>query len=113
MYQSRSRLASTVQLTYIICSKSLQLERGGFCGRECSVPIKSALSFTAVAFREIPSTASSADEVITAAHRDTCCLAATWRVEQRRYTGRRPPRCRNWFLKTVFKITYNSKCQSQ
>ena len=29
-------------------------------------------------------------------------------MEQRRCTGRRPPRCSSWFLKTAFKITHNS-----
>ena len=47
---------------------NLQLERRGFCVQEFSLPIKSAPSFTAVSFREMP---SSADEV-TASHRDIC-----------------------------------------
>ena len=62
---SRSRMASTVQLTYT-CSKACtselerleRLERRGFCVEERSPPIKSALSFTAVAFRDISSTAA-------------------------------------------------------
>ena len=37
---------------------SLQLERREFCVQECSLSIKSALSFTAVALREISSTAA-------------------------------------------------------
>ena len=37
--------------------QSFQLERRGFCVQECSLPINSALSFTAVAFREISSAA--------------------------------------------------------
>ena len=52
-------MASTVQLTYIICSKACSWRDVYFVYRnECSVPIKSALSFTAVAFREISSTAA-------------------------------------------------------
>ena len=37
---------------------NLQLERRGFCVQECSLPIKPALSFTAIVFREISSTAA-------------------------------------------------------
>ena len=47
---------STANIHYL--KPSLQLEKRGFCVQECSVPIKSALSFTAVAFREISSTAA-------------------------------------------------------
>ena len=57
MHQSRSRMASTVKLTYI-CSKACSWRDADFCVQECSVPIKSALSFTVVAFREISSTAA-------------------------------------------------------
>ena len=38
-------------------------------------------------------------------------IAATWYVEQRRCTGRRPPRCSSSFFQTVFKIIY-SNCSS-
>ena len=58
MHQSRSRMASTVQLTYI-CSKACSCRDVDFVYKnECSLPIKSALSFTAVAFREISSIAA-------------------------------------------------------
>ena len=45
---------STDNIHYL--QQSLQLERCGFCVQECSLPIKSALSFTV--FREISSTAA-------------------------------------------------------
>ena len=38
-------------------------------------------------------------------------IAATWYVEQRRCTGRRPPRCSSCFFQTVFKIVYKN-CSS-
>ena len=38
-------------------------------------------------------------------------IAATWYVEQRRCTGRRPPRCSSCFFQTVFKIIYKN-CSS-
>ena len=38
-------------------------------------------------------------------------IAATWYVEQRRCTGRRPPRCSSYFFQTVFKIIYKN-CSS-
>ena len=47
-------MASTVQLTYI-CSKASSWRDVDFV-QECGLVIKSALSFTAVAFREISST---------------------------------------------------------
>ena len=52
-------MASTVQLTYI-SSKACSWRDVNFVYdiQECSLPIKSALSFTAVAFREISSTAA-------------------------------------------------------
>ena len=46
-------MASTVQLAV-----KLAAEETWICVQECSLPIKSALSFTAVAFREISSTAA-------------------------------------------------------
>ena len=109
---------------------SLQLERGGICVEECSLPVKSALSFTVVAFREISSTAAALIKLLLpieihvvvcelqAMHRPTIAglllqgvrhssIVDTWCVVQWRYTGRRPLRCSSWFLKTVFKITFN------
>ena len=60
VHQSSSSMSSTVHLliTYIR-SKKFQLERRcGFCVQECSLSIKSALSFTTVAFRQISSTSA-------------------------------------------------------
>ena len=130
MHQSsRSRMASTVQLTYR-CSKACSWRDVNFCKHEeCSLPIKPALSFTAVAFRDISSTAAALIKQLLpieihvpvcelqATHRPTIAgvtptdelrhssIAATWCMEQQRCTGRRAPRCSSWFLKTAFKIT--------
>ena len=103
------------------CRDDLQLERCGFCVQERSLPIKSALSFTAVASREISSIAALMMKLLLpieihvavyelqATHKPTITptelrrhsfIAATWFVEQRRCTGRRPPRCTKWFWKT-------------
>ena len=90
-------------------------------------------SFTAVAFRDISSTAVALIKLLLpieihvpvcelqVTHRPTIAgftptdelrhssIAATWCIEQRCCTGRRSPRCSSWFLKTAFKITYNSR----
>ena len=107
MHQSRSRIYRPA-ITYI-CSRMLQLERRGFCiQEECSLPINSALSFTAVTFREISSTVCELQTM----HRpglllQNCVIQALllffnrWYVEQRRCTGRRPPRCINWLVDTT------------
>ena len=93
--------------------KSLQLERRGFCVQECSLPIKSALFLTAVAFREISSTAALmklllpieiAVYELQATRRPTIAglllqnyviqvalLLGVW--NSGRCTGRRPPLC--------------------
>ena len=55
MHQSRSR-HGTYCTASLHLESSLQLDRRGFRVEECSLPIKSALSFTAVAIREISST---------------------------------------------------------
>ena len=136
MHQSRSRMASTVQLIYIVCSKACSWRDVNFVYRNAVYRTNkvSPFLYSAVAFRETSSTAALMKLLLPieihvavcdlqATHRPTITglllqncvsIAATWCVEQRSCTGRRPPRCSNWILKTVFKITYNnSKYQSQ
>ena len=130
MHQSRSRMAPPVQLAYIICSKSCSWRDVDFVYRNEVYQTKSALSVTA--FREVSSTAALMKLLLPigihvavcdlqATHRPTINprftptelghsdIAATWCVEQRRCTCRRPPRCSDWFLK----ITHNSRYQSE
>ena len=73
-------MASTVTANIHYLKESLQLERRGFCVQECSVPVKSALSFTAVAFREISSTAALMKLLLPIEiHVAVCDLQATHR----------------------------------
>ena len=100
--------------------------------QECSLPIKLALSFTAVAFREIQSTAAALMKLLLPIERHVavCELQATHRPtivglllqncviqvsllggdwnSGAAPTGRRPP-CSNWFSKTHSKqVTVNT-----
>ena len=80
-HQSRSSMSYTVHLliTYI-WSKNLQLERCGLCVQECSLPIKSALSFTTVTFRQISSTSALMKLLLPIEiHVAVCQLQATHR----------------------------------
>ena len=57
-HQSRSRMASTVQLTYIICSKACSWRDVDFVYRNALYQQSQPFPYTAVAFREISSTAA-------------------------------------------------------
>ena len=84
IHQSRSRLASTVQLliAYIfLFAVKLAAGETGFVHRNAVYTIMSALSFTAVAFREISSIAALMKLLLhIEIHVAVCELQATYRL---------------------------------
>ena len=72
-------ISGSTELAYI-CSKAYSWRDVIFCLQECSLPTKSALSFAAVTFREISSTAALMELLLPIEiHVAVCELQATHR----------------------------------